>query len=88
MVGICGNEKASDALVSVDLNADGISLEIISKLKTMYGENIEAAVRESLKEVGVENAHVTVKDFGALDFVIKGRTKTAAKRAMKQGGEK
>ena len=82
MIGICGNEKASDVLVSVDLNAVGINVEVISKLKEMYGELIEQSVKDALKEIEIENAKVIVKDFGALDFVIKGRTKTAARRAQ------
>ncbi len=86
MVGICGNEKASDALVTVDLNAAGISIEIISKLKGMFGELMEKAVRETLEEMEVENAKVKVQDFGALDFVIKARTKTATRRAKSAAG--
>ena len=41
MKGICGNEKASDALVSVDLGVTGISIEIKSKLKKMFGESMK-----------------------------------------------
>lgn len=48
---------------------------------------MEIAVREVLDDMKVENAKVLVQDFGALDFVIKGRTRTAVRRAM-TGGEK
>ena len=78
MVGVCGNEKDSDVLVTVDLNVTGIE----SKLKKMFGKLMEKAVREVLSEMKVENAKVLVQDFGALDFVIKGRTRTAVRRAM------
>lgn len=87
MIGICGNEKDSDALVTVDLNFTGIEVEIESKLKKMFGKLMEKAVREVLAEMKVENAKVKVQDFGALDFVIKGRTRTAVRRAM-AGGDK
>lgn len=87
MIGICGNEKDSDVLVTVDLNATGIEVEIESKLKKMFGKLMEKAVREVLAEMNVENAKVKVQDFGALDFVIKGRTRTAVRRAM-AGGDK
>ena len=87
MKGICGNEKASNALVSVDLDVTGISIEIKSKLKKMFGNYMEKAVRESLNELNIENASVIVEDFGALDFVIKGRTKTAIERTLKNGGK-
>lgn len=82
MAGVCGNEKDSDVLVTVDLNVTGIEVIIESKLKKMFGKLMEKAVREVLSEMKVENAKVLVQDFGALDFVIKGRTRTAVRRAM------
>ena len=87
MVGVCGNEKDSDVLVTVDLDFQGIEITIESKLKKMFGKLMEKAVREVLEEMKVENAKVLVQDFGALDFVIKGRTRTAIRRAM-NGGDK
>ena len=88
MIGICGNEKASDAVVTVNLEAQGKTVEIKSKLKGMFGSLMEKAVMEALDELKVENVHVKVVDFGALDFIIKARTKTAIKRAMNAGGIK
>lgn len=87
MIGVCGNEKDSDVLVTVDLDFQGIEITIESKLKKMFGKLIEKAVREVLEDMKVENAKVLVQDFGALDFVIKGRTRTAVRRAM-NGGDK
>ena len=74
MVGVCGNEKDSDALVTVNLDNVGIEIEIESKNKKMFGNLMEKAVREVLADMKIENAKVLVQDFGALDFVIKGRT--------------
>lgn len=82
MIGVCGNEKDSDVIVTVDLNNTGIEIVIESKLKKMFGKLMEKAVREVLEDMKVENAKVLVQDFGALDFVIKGRTRTAVRRAM------
>lgn len=87
MIGVCGNEKDSDVLVTVNLDFQGIEITIESKLKKMFGKLMEKAVREVLEEMKVENAKVLVQDFGALDFVIKGRTRTAVRRAM-NGGDK
>ena len=87
MVGVCGNEKDSDALVTVNLDNVGIKIEIESKNKKMFGNLMEKAVREVLADMKIENAKVLVQDFGALDFVIKGRTITAVRRAV-AGGEK
>lgn len=82
----CGNEKSSDAVVTVNLEAVGREIKIKSKLIKMFGKSMENAVIEALDELGQENAHIVVEDFGALDFIIKGRTKTAIKRARKAGG--
>ena len=60
---------------------------IESKNKKMFGNLMEKAVREVLADMKIENAKVLVQDFGALDFVIKGRTRTAVRRAV-AGGEK
>ena len=87
MIGVCGNEKDSDVLVTVGLDFQGIEITIESKLKKMFGKLMEKAVREVLEDMKVENAKVLVQDFGALDFVIKGRTRTAVRRAM-NGGDK
>lgn len=87
MVGVCGNEKDSDALVTVNLDNVGIEIEIESKNKKMFGNLMEKAVKEVLADIKIENAKVLVQDFGALDFVIKGRTRTAVRRAV-AGGEK
>lgn len=87
MVGVCGNEKDSDALVTVSLDNIGIEILIESKNKKMFGNLMEKAVKEVLADMKVDNAKVLVQDFGALDFVIKGRTRTAVRRAV-AGGEK
>lgn len=83
----CGNEKKSDALISVDLSADRMSIDVISKVEKLFGKHIRAAVNEALKEMNVESAEVVAQDFGALDFVIKARVKTAVKRARRMEGE-
>ncbi|MDU1910090.1 citrate lyase acyl carrier protein [Fusobacterium sp.] len=85
MIGVCGNEKDSDALVTVNLDNEGIEVVIESKVKDMFGKLMEKAVREILDEMKIKDAKVLVQDFGALDFVIKGRTRTAVRRAMTGG---
>ncbi|WP_028856816.1 citrate lyase acyl carrier protein [Psychrilyobacter atlanticus] len=86
MIGICGNEKASDAVVTVNLDSKGRKIEIKSKLKKMFGSLMEKAVIEILDELKIENIDVKVEDFGALDFIIKARTKTAIRRTKNAGG--
>ena len=83
----CGNEKANDAVVSVDLQCQGRTIEVKSKLKAMFGALMEKAVIEVLDELKIVDAHIIVEDFGALDFIIKARTKTAIRRAIALEGE-
>jgi citrate lyase subunit gamma (acyl carrier protein) len=84
MIGVCGNQKDSDAIVTVDLKNNGIEIIIESKLKKMFGKLMEKAVKDVLDDMQINNAKVIVQDFGALDFIIKGRTRTAIKRAQKE----
>jgi citrate lyase subunit gamma (acyl carrier protein) len=76
--------KNSDAHVSVEIGGQGIRVEIISKIKSLFGKHMECAVRDACADIGVENAEIIVQDFGALDFIIKARVKTALKRARRQ----
>lgn len=86
MIGICGQAKDSDAVVVVNLDVKEKNIEIVSKLEGMFGRLMKEAVISALEEIEVENAHVKVEDFGALDFVIKARVKTAVRRAKAAAG--
>lgn len=84
MVGICGYEKDSDALVMVELEKNkGRKIEIHSKLEDMFKDYLKNDIVEILDEMKIDNVKVILKDYGALDFVVKARTKTAIKRALK-----
>ena len=82
MIGQAGREESDDVLVQVNLDtSEGIKIDIESKVKQLFGKQIEKSVKEVLYEMNVKNAYVTLKDLGALDFVIRARVKTAIKRA-------
>lgn len=81
---ICGSESNSDALVSVTLEGIGIEIDLISKNRPLFGRHIEQAVLAVCRELSIENAKIEIKDFGALDFVIRARTKTALNLAQMQ----
>ncbi len=80
----CGSESNSDVLVSVVLEGEGIKIDLISKNKPLFGRHIEQAVLAVCREMSIENAKIEIKDFGALDFVIRARTKTALNLAQKK----
>lgn len=74
-----GTLESSDAYIEIQPD-DELKIEIESVVKGQFGESIEAAVREVLKEQGIDKAYVRVVDRGALECVIRARVETAALR--------
>ena len=72
-----GTVESSDVLVHIAPNESGIELDVESVVLFQFGEAIRAAVLDTLREQGVENAKVRVMDRGALDCVIRARVETA-----------
>lgn len=75
-----GSFESNDLIVTVSPLDSGINIEINSVVSDMYFASIKSAVMETLKELGVEKANVTIDDRGALPFAIKARVKTAVMR--------
>ena len=79
---VVGTMESSDIMVTLRPNENGgIEIDIQSDVKAMFGDAIEATIREVLADFGVENAVVAVVDKGALDFVIRARMQCAVCRA-------
>ena len=76
-----GTVESSDIVVKIEPNENGVEIELTSSVKQQYGERIETVIRETLKELGIENAKVTAIDKGALDCTVRARTQAAAFRA-------
>lgn len=79
-----GTEEKSDILVEISPCADGIVLEVQSVVMNQFGQAIEGAIREVLRELGITRAHVKAVDRGALDCVLRARVETAARRGMEE----
>ena len=73
-----GTLESSDVHVQIEPCAQGIEISLESVVKMQFGEAIEAAIRETLAECGVERARLTVLDRGAL--VLRARVETAVAR--------
>ena len=76
-----GTVESSDIVVKIEPNETGVEIELTSSVLQQYGAKIEAVIRETLNELGVENARVTAIDKGALDCTVRARTQAAAFRA-------
>ena len=76
-----GRSEKSDIMVAIQKRDNGgISLDIKSSVKSMFGSHIRKTVENALQKLGVENAAVEVDDKGALDYVIQARIEAAARR--------
>lgn len=86
IAGHFGNGVRSDCRVTVQrATGGGIRLDVRSKVRALYGAAIEALAREVLAFFGIEHAHVTIEDAGALDFVIAARLESAIKQVTETG---
>ena len=76
-----GERVRSDCHVTLELrNNGGISLQLESKVESMFGDQIRQQVSEVLEAMEVQHARVQLEDSGALPFVIGARLEAAVKK--------
>ena len=76
-----GKGIRSDCWVSIETRpSGGLSLNISSKVESMYGKSFRKTVEDGLKLFGIEDATVEIEDTGALPFTIMARLETAVRR--------
>lgn len=81
MIYSAGSENKADAFVEIEpIEGKDINIKLESKVAKIYGKQIEKLVKETLNEADIKGASVLVKEFGALDFIIKARLKTAIRK--------
>jgi len=66
--------------------SDGIQLELVSKVESMYGDDIRKLLREIVSFYGIEHARIFVEDFGAITPVLAARLEAAIRQLI--GSEK
>ncbi|WCE31375.1 citrate lyase acyl carrier protein [Vibrio sp. SCSIO 43137] len=77
-----GTLESSDLLVEVwPSEGDSLEIDITSSVEKQFSEQITKVVEETLSEMGVQSACVTIDDKGALDCVIRARLQAAVMRA-------
>ncbi len=78
-----GTMESNDIYVMLMPNPKGgIEINLQSIVMKQFGEEIERVIRDTLKELKVENIIVNAQDKGALNYTIKARIETATKRAQ------
>ena len=78
---VAGTLESSDAMVTVEPAANGITLDVSSSVMNQYGRQIKATVMETPERLRVTHANVTVVDKGALDCTLKARVECAVFRS-------
>jgi len=87
--GRAGGDVRSDVHVTVEEHSSGgIEISLQSRVALYYGDRIRQQVLDTVRELGVEHAHLTIVDEGALPFVIGARAETALKRTGLGGSNK
>jgi len=83
VAGNAGPKVRSDCEMTLELKRKGgISIDLTSKVKALYGESILKQCNEVLKFFGIRNADLTVNDSGALPFVISARLEAAVRKLL------
>ena len=79
---IAGSLESSDIMITIDENPNNkIEIDIISPVKSQFGDQIRDVILSTIKQTGLESATVKAIDQGALDYTIIARTTTAIFRA-------
>ncbi|SHH66611.1 citrate lyase subunit gamma (acyl carrier protein) [Anaerosphaera aminiphila DSM 21120] len=79
---VAGTVESNDILITIG-KGSGINIDLQSSVKKQFGRQIENAIKETLEELNITDVNVKAIDKGALDYVIKARTKTCIYRACK-----
>lgn len=83
-----GDKDRSDCHVSLELKTSGgITIDLQSKVKSLYGESIVSLCNEVLKFFGLGHAFVKIEDKGALPFVLAARLEAAINQVIETDKE-
>jgi len=87
LVGNRGKGIRSDCHITLEITGDGgIQLELISKVESMYGQEIRELLHHILAFYEIRNARLLVEDSGALTPVIAARMEAAIR--LQTGSDK
>ncbi len=88
LVGNKGKGIRSDCHVTMELaESGGIQVELISKVESMYGDDIRKLIFGIIAYYGLQNVRVLVEDTGALSPVLAARMEAAIRLLTSSGKE-
>jgi len=83
--GPLGDDVRSDCHVVFEPGADGLVIDVESKVDYLFGDSIETAVYRAAGELGVTTGQLRVFDRGALEWVLLARAETCLRLAGADG---
>ena len=81
---VAGTLESSDCQVMIEEGDGKVEFSLESSVINQYGNQIRKVAMETLDNLGVNNAKVTIIDKGALDCTIKARIEAAVYRSVLQ----
>ena len=81
---VAGTLESSDCQVTIEPGNGTIDFELESAVINQYGNQIRKVVFETLDNLEIKDAKITIVDKGALDCTIKARIEGAAYRSVGQ----
>ena len=81
---IAGTLESSDCQVTIETGNGKIDFELESAVINQYGNQIRKVVFETLDNLEIKDAKITIIDKGALDCTIKARIEAAVYRSVGQ----
>ncbi|NOR44697.1 MAG: citrate lyase acyl carrier protein [Candidatus Delongbacteria bacterium] len=83
-----GPKIKSDCKITLQLKkSGGLKIEVISKVKALFGDQITKLCKDVLKFYGIKDAVFKIEDTGALDYIIAARIEAAVKQLIKTDKE-
>ncbi|HUX59397.1 MAG TPA: aldolase/citrate lyase family protein [Bacteroidales bacterium] len=83
ITGNAGPKVRSDCEITLELkDSGGKNIDLVSKVKALYGDSIISLTSEILDFFGIRSASVKINDSGALPFVIAARLESAIKKLI------
>ncbi|MBP5373773.1 MAG: citrate lyase acyl carrier protein [Bacteroidales bacterium] len=77
---VAGTLESGDIFVRIG-PGEGLQIDLQSSVAAQFGRQIKEVIGETLKELGISDAHVSAVDKGALDCTIRARVTAAAVRS-------
>ena len=78
-----GKGVRSDCFIELEITAqNGIDINLTSKVKALFGNQIGKEIRDILSFYDIKNAKVTVEDSGAIPLVIAARMEACVKKLI------